>query len=83
MFECNCTAMGFSNQKNIKRAYQTGKAGLIITAVGVVLTAISYTNFAHKACWCECDENQTDSREFIQKTIDDAVSSGCWPDIKK
>jgi hypothetical protein len=75
--------MGFSNQKNINRAYQAGKAGLIITAVGVVLTAISYTNFAHKACWCECDENQTDSREFIQKTIDDAASSGCWPDIKK
>ena len=40
--EVNCTALGMSNMSRIIRINRAGAAGVAFTAVGLILSAVSY-----------------------------------------
>lgn len=65
--EVNCTALGMSNMSRIIRMNRAGAAGVAFTAVGLVLTAISYATYMHGTMWISVRDNDTEGRSTICK----------------
>lgn len=63
--EVNCTAEGFGSADRINRARTMGAVGLIATAVGVLLTAVSYVESNYGVGWFVCDKEDTETRKTI------------------
>lgn len=47
-----------------------GKAGLILTVAGLVLSAITYHDAWHNSLWCTTDEENFDDRKLIVELAD-------------
>lgn len=63
----NCTALGMSDKAKIDRMHCAGAAGVIFTAVGLVLTAVSYATYMHGTMWISVRDNDTEGRSTIYK----------------
>lgn len=64
----NGTSLGMSGKAKIDRMDCAGAAGVIFTAVGLVLTAISYATYMHGTMWISVRDNDTEGRSTICKT---------------
>ena len=49
--EVNCTALGMSNTSRIIRINRAGAAGVAFTAVGLILSAVSYATHMRGTIW--------------------------------
>ena len=63
--QVNFTAEGFGSADRIKRSRCMGAVGLIATAVGVILTAVSYIESNYGVGWFICDNEDLEARKAI------------------
>ena len=63
----NGTSLGMSDKAKIDRMDCAGAAGVSFTAVGLVLTAISYATYMHGTMWISVRDNDTEGRSTICK----------------
>lgn len=69
--EANCTALGASNASRIVRMRRTGAAGITFTAVGLILTAVSYVTYIGGTMWLLTKDNDAEGRAAIKKAYDE------------
>ena len=72
-FVFDATGIGFSNGKTVTRMRRTGKAGLVMTVVGLMLSAAAYYDGWHNTLWCTTDDKNFDDREVIAEASDKVV----------
>lgn len=63
----NCTALGMSNTSRVMRIHQAGAAGLALTAVGLILTAMSYATYIGGTMWLLTNDDDIEGRNAISK----------------
>lgn len=73
LFEFDCTGIGFSNRETVDRMWYMGKAGLVLTAVGLVLSAITHYDTWHNSVWCTTDDKNLDDRMVIHEAATNVV----------
>lgn len=66
-FEFDATGIGFSNRRTVTRMRHMGKAGLVLTAVGLVLSAVTYHDAWHNTLWCTTEDENLDGRVVIDE----------------
>ena len=65
------TAIGFSDLSKIKSFERTGLAGIALTAMGLVLTAVSCNNYKHGTAWLVTSEDDLEGRKYVVETCED------------
>lgn len=67
----NATALGMSDTVKLNRMDRAGAAGVLLTALGLTLTAISYATYMHNTMWVGTYEGDYDGRTAIQKAYEE------------
>ncbi|RJV98299.1 hypothetical protein [Faecalibacterium sp. AM43-5AT] len=75
--EVNCTALGMSNMSRIIRINRAGAAGVAFTAVGLILSAVSYATHMRGTIWLLTNDD-TEGRAAIYKAYDETKAK--WTD---
>ena len=68
----NSTALGMSDRAKIIRMDRAGAAGVVFTAVGLVLTAVSYATYMHGTVWTVVHDDDIEGRSLIDKAYREA-----------
>ena len=68
----NATALGLSNKARIIRMDRAGAAGVVFTAVGLVLTAVSYATYMRGTMWIVTNNDDMKGRSIIDKAYQEA-----------
>lgn len=76
--EVNCTALGMSNMSRIIRMNRAGAAGVAFTAVGLILSAVSYATHMRGTIWLLTKDDDTEGRAAIYKDYDETKAK--WTD---
>lgn len=76
--EVNCTALGMSNTSRIIRINRAGAAGVAFTAVGLILSAVSYATHMRGTIWLLTKDDDTEGRAAICKAYDETKTK--WTD---
>lgn len=74
----NCTALGVSNMSRIMLMNRAGAAGVAFTAVGLILTAVSYATYIGGSSWLLTKNDDTEGRTIINKAYRETKSN--WGD---
>lgn len=72
-FDFDATGIGFSNRRTVARMRYMGKAGLVLTAVGLVLSAVTCHDTWHNTMWCTTDDENFDDRKVIDEAAGKVV----------
>lgn len=70
----NSTALGMSDRAKTIRMDRAGVAGVLFTAVGLVLTAVSYATYMHGTVWTGVYDDDMEGRSIIDKAYKEAYA---------
>lgn len=76
----NCTALGMSDMSKVLRMERASTAGVVFTAVGLILTVVSYATNKTGTFWLLAEEDDMEGRAAIHKAYQETRAK--WPEEK-